>query len=754
MKALVGSYARPLKAGDPDPLYTFHGVKTDAQRFDLMQRYHDMMREAGLTPYFLLWHYKYRDDWTVTIKDLATVWPTHGGFWDGKTFKMPDAMEIELRKWTGRPYMFQHWTAGGVLKDDGRFVLKNAAGNVVRGDAPEFEALAIEFYQAAESYLRALGVEPYIFIDEPPIDYVGLTERDASIPDELTYERGGKFYYAKKEAEQFPETKRQMKLTRIVRKNTTLKVGQTVTTGEKYKLNEQLWLWGGDSGLAYNWHVFSDDWDHYVPGKLEYREQDIKWLIDRGAECWIYWVSSPWIDGDYADLERSIMRAARNGFEGCLFWTGIRLDKPPEKWKQSNWSLIADAPAVGLNEIGGWLSDFVLNTVVTPPELPPAESAGNPNLYQLFLTNDAGHFAAPTGLAAIPGWAQRAEVQIEFSKTKRNSAGDLFADGMTPGTWLEAEGVEVWYYVDPAAPVLMATQKAQAGVGDYEADPFWFRKRQVNAILANGWTLKDKTDADVIGGGRNRIVPDISNMDYVEWLAEAIAVTGVKRVFFDNFGPHQHGYHRPMKAAVSDDMLIAGMRALCDKLRAAGVKIIANAAWEMSDPDVPADAWTFPLMDYVDGVMIELEYTAGKAPASGFAKWSDGKWWTLNRDNLPAVIRRWRDAGKTVVLSATFRDTTGNTDYELFARDWYDFAVEHGCLFFTGRDDAPNKATHRVWPFALPSTPEPEPPDDGRDVSAILAEIQAARLDIAAGQAVLERARERLAVIEQLAVAL
>lgn len=368
-------------------------------------------------------------------------------------------------------------------------------------------------------------------------------------------------------------------------------------------------------------------------------------------------------------------------------------------------------------------------------------------IYQMLLSNLAPHFAAADGLAAMPGWAQRAELQLEFAVTEIDRNGARFAPQGSPGAWLAERGVEVWYYVNPTAPVLLASQSQVQAEESPLTSPFWWRVQQANAIIGRNWLLRNRDGEVVMGYGRNRPVADIGNPAYIDWLSDAIIATGVRRVRLDDFTVHQHAFHRPMRASWQDggdSAGLLGMRALCTNLRAEGIRVLANGAWEMSNPDLPPDKWHYPMAGYVDGVMIELLHKPPEGSATtGFARWSGGRFWTMGDEHLAVVIEQWQRIGADVTLAVTWRGGQDGTTFEQFARKWYQYAIDHDCYIFTGRDDRPNKATHQVDKFSLPvPEPEPEPqPDMG-------AELQRIRLDINAATALLNRAVERLRALE------
>lgn len=114
----------------------------------------------------------------------------------------------------------------------------------------------------------------------------------------------------------------------------------------------------------------------------------------------------------------------------------------------------------------------------------------------------------------------------------------------------------------------------------------------------------------------------------------------------------------------------AGLFDIWDRLRADGVRIIANGAWQMANPYDGPGAWEFPAMDHLDGVMIE--YRSGISMPDG--------WWGLTDERLVEVARAWMDRGRAVIVVATLMedDPQWGGDFMAFARHYYRLAQEHG----------------------------------------------------------------------------
>lgn len=365
MKSLIGTQ-RPATDTDGDALFNYHGVTAKSGKFALIQKYHDMLRESGLTPYCPVWHYGYKDGWTTQVDSTETVWLTHAGFWDGKKFAMPAMIEGELYRWSGRPYMCQH-VGDAVLDSDTRFRFRGSNGAVRNLASPDFEKEAGAFYTGMQDYLLGLGVTPYIMFDEPSLSYGKDSKRNA-IPDALQYGRDDTYYYASNEAVQTAQCLRMLQIARVVRQYAPkIRIGVACVTGQIWKFYEQLHVMAGGTKPLMNWYVLIDDKRKY-DSDLQYLDEDVAWMKANDVEPWIYYVDTPWMDGDKTDIDRSTQRALIKGIDGFLFWTGITLDVKRESLIESEPK---GKPNVALNERGLWLAEFA---AMTPqPESPEQE---------------------------------------------------------------------------------------------------------------------------------------------------------------------------------------------------------------------------------------------------------------------------------------------------------------------------------------------------------------------------------------------
>lgn len=484
---------------------------------------------------------------------------------------------------------------------------------------------------------------------------------------------------------------------------------------------------GWTVGVCYATPQAHDFWKDILPAQrviLNAKYSRTDYGATRAGEVWLYNRR-----GSFDGLAEQLREFRASGY---LHWSAAWDELPLVEINDETWTMTDN------------LDELMRQIALFEADADEPEAADNA-VYQIMLSNAASHFQAANGLQAIPVWARRAELQLEFCATEADSNGERFAPVGAPGPWLEAAGVDVWYYVNPTAPVLLATQSAVQAERDAQSDPFWWRIRQANAIISNDWWLRDGRGQLVIGSGRNRPVPDIGHEVYVDWLADAIVQTGVRRVRLDDFNPHQHAFHRPYVAAGQDggdSFLLAGMMRLCDALRADGIEVVANGGWEMSNPILDADSWRYPLIDHVDGVVIELTHdpATGRC-ATGFARWDGGKFWTMQGNDVWRVVDDWVAAGKTVILDVVWRG--GEVDFEAFATGWYELAAAHGALFSTARN-----VRHQVDTFPLPAANEPEDTDDAEepqaDMAALAEELLAASLDVAAAMALLERAKLRM----------
>lgn len=265
----------------------------------------------------------------------------------------------------------------------------------------------------------------------------------------------------------------------------------------------------------------------------------------------------------------------------------------------------------------------------------------------------------------------QAELQCELATlTSRNVGGVAFCpapdEALTPGEYLRRAGVEVSAYVDVTWPPSLAEMGTSSAAAD--SNVYWLRRGQ----WAHGQALQGRHlgtgEVGMVLGIYGRPTVDLLPA-YRAWLAETLLSTlpgcGVRTVRVDDGMVHRHGCYRPWQVAKattvqrSDEMILSEAVELYRVLRANGLRVVVNGGWEMADPG--AVRWTYPLLDTVDGVMIEYP--------GGFARWSDGRYFALT----PAILRRvaldWRAAGRQVIIVVASASVQA-------ARDWWTMAQE------------------------------------------------------------------------------
>lgn len=285
--------------------------------------------------------------------------------------------------------------------------------------------------------------------------------------------------------------------------------------------------------------------------------------------------------------------------------------------------------------------------------------------YQLMLSNIPGDYQnSQTGIEAMTDF-DMVEVQAEMHETRTNLAGAPFApDGGTPWAWLTARGVEVWAYFDAAWPDPDYTKLSE--IREHDNDAMWLRKLHTFAVRDNPWWQLPSYNSNQ----PLRFATDASNADYRDFVVDLLLSTGIPRFRFDDGQLYR-----------KSDECNAGWFEVYDRLRAAGVKVIVNGAWNMADP-YAAD-WTYPAIEHVDGCMVEhwAGHRDGQSTASG--------WWTLSENDFQRMAHDWTATGKDVLELVRYRagDGTIYTSYNEFALHYVDSAEDAGAVMTPALDN-------------------------------------------------------------------
>jgi len=285
--------------------------------------------------------------------------------------------------------------------------------------------------------------------------------------------------------------------------------------------------------------------------------------------------------------------------------------------------------------------------------------------YQLMLSNIPGDYqSSQTGIEAMTDF-DMVEVQAEMHETRTNLAGAPFApDGGTPWAWLASRGVEVWAYFDAAWPDPDYTKLS--AIREHENDAMWLRKLHTFAVRDNPWWQLPSYNSNQ----PLRFATDASNAEYRDFVVDLLLSTGIPRFRFDDGQLYR-----------KSDECNAGWFEVYDRLRAAGVKVIVNGAWNMADPH--ADTWTYPAIEHVDGCMVEhwAGHRDGMSTTSG--------WWSLSEGSFQSMAHEWTAAGKAVLELVRYRasDDTIFTRYNEFALHYVDSAEDAGAVMTPAKDN-------------------------------------------------------------------
>lgn len=273
MRSLLGT-TQPLV--HPTTVFPAYNAVTPAQKVAVADAIHADMRQRGLSPYNALWVRQY---------ELHGNLPRLDTYWDGKTYKLPPAMEAELRLWAGHSialgYFGQvHWRY--TVLTVGRAKL----------DAPDFVDRSASYWAAAEQYYEGFGVKPYVVIDEPkPV----VDARGNVLPLD----------------KQTKAVRWSMQIADGVRKTSTISVGPA-------HLAEHIshWLALGASfnlWIVKNYGGKQSDWAGYPA--------DVRPIVG-DAEIWTYLTSAVTMKaGNEAAIAPYFANARLMGATGCLMWT-------------------------------------------------------------------------------------------------------------------------------------------------------------------------------------------------------------------------------------------------------------------------------------------------------------------------------------------------------------------------------------------------------------------------------------------------
>ncbi|MCP4127925.1 MAG: hypothetical protein GY753_12795 [Gammaproteobacteria bacterium] len=304
--------------------------------------------------------------------------------------------------------------------------------------------------------------------------------------------------------------------------------------------------------------------------------------------------------------------------------------------------------------------------------------------YQTFITVDQWHWATYLNQLVDRPY-HGVEIPLELATVDGKG---FIPDhpGGSVGRWLDGKGVNVWYFNNPFMVV-------DLGKVSGRTDRHWFRKRQYEEALHNGWFMRHRGGRVTIEysytgpGGTAKVdthyMIDPRIPEYREWYVRNLPEEA-RRIRWDVVPFHWAGY---VKQDIDQDDVADGVCALADEIRSGGRKLIGNWSWQPRDPNMSASWWDYPYMDHMDGAMIEL-------PTGTF--W-EGTWYDLAGGPVHEVLTSWRSAGKDVILFARWDDIMrrrGFGQYEQFAKHWHDVAKESGAWYATGSDVGGENATH------------------------------------------------------------
>lgn len=301
------------------------------------------------------------------------------------------------------------------------------------------------------------------------------------------------------------------------------------------------------------------------------------------------------------------------------------------------------------------------------------------NLIALFQSDKPADWAATSGLKTVRMYptavvqAELATVRLENGRWLAAEKGESLAETL-PG--------ETWLYVNP----WWLWERKQLG-GQAE----WLRMEQWDqAEKCKAWLQGPDGGPVLVYGGKMRAL-DATNQAYRDWLSVQLSKLPGAGYFLDCGWYYQSGYHPGATdqagRRITDTEQATAKAEFYMALRAAGKRVIANAAWEMFDPLAPR--WAYPYSEYVDGVAIEVP---------GGQRRADGKWWDVVSyrphmgdgpralERLQQVVRDWQGLNKEVWIIARWdrKDATSYTysPWATFAEHaswWMETATSLGC---------------------------------------------------------------------------
>ncbi len=272
------------------------------------------------------------------------------------------------------------------------------------------------------------------------------------------------------------------------------------------------------------------------------------------------------------------------------------------------------------------------------------------------------------------------EVQFSVALCRYDRTGRAFTpSGETVADYLLHRDVDVALYVMPFfvhdASHIGKPPGDKSGPG---RDPYWLPLAIAQAADQYDWWMRDR-DGNRPSGFHRHGVPyypiDIVNPAWRDWFVETVTANrpdGVQVLRFDcawdgaSYPPYiktpfcQDDDSRSCIPYTAEQVTEA-QYALFDALRREGWRIIANAAWYMTNPDASPDKWRFPAMPHLDGVMVE----------ESEAIYVNGKWVHVTDARRRAMARVWLNEGKQYIHVAKWpKDdfVLGFSGYDEFRR--------------------------------------------------------------------------------------